>query len=278
VTYGNSRFVAVANVDGVGANQVMTSPKGVVWTVQTAPGANWVSVTYGDDLFVAVGEGDSSKPNQVMTSPDGVTWTAQTAPESKFWNSVTYGDDLFVAVGEGDSSKPNRVMTSPNGRDWTAQTAPAALNWFSVTYGNGLFVAVAADGTKQVMTSGKLDAQVTVNARKESKKLRSGKKYKVVRSASTNATLTKANARCYLNGKRLKGKSKRALCRTKVKNTGSNVAITAKPLCSSGLSIRAKIVANDPNMVKASFKRTWAVKKRPSARGDILSDCQKLLP
>ena len=168
-------------------------------------------------------------------------------------------------------------MTSPKGVVWTPRTA-AEGEWESVTYGNGLFVAVAKSGTKPVMTSGKLDAQVTVNARKESKKLRSGKKYKVVRSASTNATLTKANARCYLNGKRLKGKSKRALCRTKVKNTGSNVVITAKPLCSSGLSIRAKIVANDPNMVKASFKRTWAVKKRPSARGDILSDCQKLLP
>ena len=157
-----------------------------------------------------------------------------------------------------------------------AATSDARFN--SVTYGNGLFVAVAGGGENRVMTSGKLDAQVTVNARKESKKLRSGKKYKVVRSASTNATLTKANARCYLNGKRLKGKSKRALCRTKVKNTGSNVVIKAKPLCSSGLSIRAKIVANDPNMAKDSFKRTWAVKKRPSARGDILSDCQKLLP
>jgi hypothetical protein len=208
-----------------------------------------------------------------MTSPDGVTWTARTAPDA-VWVSVTYGDGLFVAVAQS-GSKP--VMTSPDGRDWTAQTAPEAF-WRSVTYGNGLFVAVGAEGTKQVMTSGKLDAQVTVNARKESKKLTSGKKYKVVRSASTNATLTKANARCYLNGKRLKGKSKRALCRTKVKNTGSNVVIKAKPLCSSGLSIRAKIVANDPNMAKASFKRTWAVKKRPSARGDILSDCQKLLP
>jgi hypothetical protein len=206
-----------------------------------------------------------------MTSPDGVTWTARTAPDAE-WFSVTYGDGLFVAVGDG--TKP--VMTSPDGVTWTAQTAPDT-DWYSVTYGNGLFVAVG-DGTKQVMTSGKLDAQVTVNARKESKKLTSGKKYKVVRSASTNATLTKANARCYLNGKRLKGKSKRALCRTKVKNTGSNVVITAKPLCSSGLSIRAKIVANDPNMAKASFKRTWAVKKRPSGRGDILSDCQKLLP
>ncbi|MFT6563891.1 MAG: hypothetical protein ACJAY5_000631 [Actinomycetes bacterium] len=257
--------LCVAGVVGV---QQPAAAAGVTWTAQTAPEGFWNSVTYGNGLFVAVGDDDT---NQVMTSPDGVDWTAQTAPDAD-WVSVTYGDGLFVAVGDG--TKP--VMTSPDGVTWTAQTAPDT-DWYSVTYGNGLFVAVG-DGTKQVMTSGKLDAQVTVNARKESKKLTSGKKYKVVRSASTNATLTKANARCYLNGKRLKGKSKRALCRTKVKNTGSNVVITAKPLCSSGLSIRAKIVANDPNMAKASFKRTWAVKKRPSARGDILSDCQKLLP
>jgi len=65
VTYGNGKFVAVANSGG--ANRVMTSPDGETWTSPvTAPEANgWTSVTYGNGLFVAVA---SSGTSRVMTA------------------------------------------------------------------------------------------------------------------------------------------------------------------------------------------------------------------
>ena len=125
VTYGNGKFVAVANN---GTHRVMTSPDGVTWTAQTATEASsWNSVTYANGLFVAV---NSNGTHRVMTSPDGITWTAQTAAEANGWNSVTYGTGVFVAVA---SSGTHRVMTSPDGVTWTAQTAAEANAWLSVT-------------------------------------------------------------------------------------------------------------------------------------------------
>ncbi|MFZ2252682.1 MAG: hypothetical protein WAW13_00740 [Minisyncoccia bacterium] len=164
VTYGNGLFVAVSCgatffecQGGSGANQVMTSPNGITWTVRTAASDNaWQSITYGNGLFVAVAE--TGTGNRVMTSPDGITWTSRTSAADNVWNSVTYGNGLFVAVAWDGTG--NRVMTSPDGITWTSRTSAANNSWYSVTYGNGLFVAVSCGtgcgdpgGINSVMTS-----------------------------------------------------------------------------------------------------------------------------
>ena len=51
VTYGNGKFVAVAN----NSNKTAYSTDGITWTAATLPSsANWGSVTYGNGKFVAV--------------------------------------------------------------------------------------------------------------------------------------------------------------------------------------------------------------------------------
>ncbi|MFZ6666411.1 T9SS type A sorting domain-containing protein [Peijinzhouia sedimentorum] len=145
VTYGNGRFVAVAQT---GTNRVMYSDDGVNWTAASSPEANsWISVTYGNGRFVAVSVDGS---NRVMYSDDGISWSAAFAAEANNWFSVTYGNGRFVAVS---SNGTNRVMYSNDGITWTAAAAAQAIFWRSVTYGNGRFVAVARNGTNRVMYS-----------------------------------------------------------------------------------------------------------------------------
>jgi len=145
VTYGNGKFVSVANS---GTNQAMVSTDGINWTLSGAtPSGSWSSITFGNGKFVAVA---SSGTNRIMTSTDGITWTAQSAPEANSWRSVVYGNGKFVAVA---NSGTNRVMTSPDGVTWTARAAAEANSWNSVAYGGGCFVAVATTGTNRVMTS-----------------------------------------------------------------------------------------------------------------------------
>jgi len=156
ITYGNSKFVAVAS----GANtKAMYSTNGTTWTAGTsAPNNSWTSVTYGSPVisgtstptFVAVASSGTS--TRVMTSLNGIAWTGRTSAADSGWTSVTYGNGLFVAVANS-ATTGNYVMTSPNGTTWTSRASPAN-QWNSVTYGNGTFVAVANLGTgNRVMTS-----------------------------------------------------------------------------------------------------------------------------
>ena len=149
VTYGDGRFVAVAN-SGT-ANQIVTSTNGVDWTAHSVttgwPDVYWRSVVHGNGTFVAVG---ATGTGRVASSTDGSTWTLRTAAEANEWMSVTYGAGVFVAVSKGGT---HRIMTSPDGTSWTAVTAPQANEWTAVTYAAGLFVAVAQSGTDRVMTS-----------------------------------------------------------------------------------------------------------------------------
>jgi len=145
VTYGNGKFVAVADIGSV---RSMSSIDGEEWSLNEVPEPNsWNSVTYGNGKFVAVA---SSGTNRVMSSTDGINWTAHPAAEANAWTSVTYSNGRFVAVA---SSGDNRVMSSTDGTNWTANLAAEANAWRSVSYGNGRFVAVASTGVNRVMSS-----------------------------------------------------------------------------------------------------------------------------
>ena len=136
VTYGNGKFVAVVYNN---SNVAAYSTDGITWTTSTLPSsADWYSVTYGDGKFVAVSSGSS----KAAYSTDGVTWTASTLPIAAFWDSVTYGNGKFVAVSEGSST--NNAAYSTDGITWTSSTLPSSTTyWQSATYGDGKFVAVA---------------------------------------------------------------------------------------------------------------------------------------
>lgn len=101
-------FVAVARTAGV--NNVMTSPDGETWTLQTVPvSTEWRAVAWGGGLFVAVG-----LAGKVITSPDGVTWTEQSSPiSSDTLQCVAYGNLQFAAMTQLQPGSGNGVITSP---------------------------------------------------------------------------------------------------------------------------------------------------------------------
>lgn len=147
VTYGQGRFVAVANNSSASVPSVMTSDNGFGWTAQTAPVASWQGVAYGNNTFVAVGLGNGG--GAVMTSPDGITWTERTSnPFSGLsWESVAYGNGLFVVVGSS-SGGVARLMISPDGITWRERTAAISGTLRAVIYAApaSLFVAVSGSG------------------------------------------------------------------------------------------------------------------------------------
>ena len=134
VTYGNGKFVAVAN----GSNGAAYSEDGITWTITSMTKYGiWKSVTYGNGKFVTLNWNNS---HEAFYSEDGINWTAATLPSSAKWYSVTYGNGKFVAVAENSTA----AVYSEDGITWTATTLPSSVTtWKSVTYGNGKFVAIA---------------------------------------------------------------------------------------------------------------------------------------
>jgi uncharacterized repeat protein (TIGR02059 family) len=173
VTFGNDRFVAVANVgpraqncaagDGPAAtHRVMTSTNGKNWvsvTESAAPFSAWTSVAYGlgsDNVgrFVAV----SYAGERIITSVDGTEWdllddsASRTVASGDWFHKLTYGGGKFVAV----AFSGKKVMTSTDGRIWTSSDpgTTQANVWSSVAYGDGVYVAVADSGTERVRRLG----------------------------------------------------------------------------------------------------------------------------
>ena len=132
VTYGNGKFVAIAN----NSNQSAYSEDGINWTSSTMPSSRlWESVIYGNEKFVAV----AYDSNQAAYSEDGISWTSSTMPSSSDWQSVTCGNGKFVAI----AINSNQAAYSEDGINWTQLTIPGSAVWKSVIYGNGKFVVVA---------------------------------------------------------------------------------------------------------------------------------------
>jgi len=140
VTYGNGKFVAVAN----GSTATAYSTDGITWLtpgIGLPSSTTWESVTYGNGKFVAIVNASTA----AAYSTDGITWNAANAlPSAASWQSVTYGNGKFVAVAYGATV----AAYSTDGITWFASNAlPSAASWGSVTYGNGKFVAVANSST-----------------------------------------------------------------------------------------------------------------------------------
>jgi hypothetical protein len=152
ITYGNGMFVAVA-ADSTNKN-IMTSPDGITWKLQTGAAPNkWYDVTFGNKLFVAVSS-DSEK-NQVTTSTNGITWKVSNTPKN-YWRSVAYGGGQFVAIAYSGEPNTKAIMTSTDGMKWTSRISPEGLVISDITYGNATFVATVfsrTSSTRGVITS-----------------------------------------------------------------------------------------------------------------------------
>ena len=144
ITYGDGRFVAVA--DAGGDSRVMTSTDGITWTGATAPSTNrWYSVTYANNIFVSValtGTGD-----RVMTS--GVLFPATPAAPT------AVAGDALATVTVGPGSTPGgaadtfTVTASPGGATCTvAGAAGGPCTFDGLTNGTAYtFTATATNAT-----------------------------------------------------------------------------------------------------------------------------------
>ena len=135
VAYGNDKFVAVAFDSDKGAY----STDGITWTEFSLPAnsSSWSNVVYGNGKYIAV----ASNSLVGAYSTDGINWTEMTLPASKYWQSVTYGDGKYVIVAQNNTYG----NYSTDGINWSSFTLPASRSWKSVAYGGGKFVAVAMD-------------------------------------------------------------------------------------------------------------------------------------
>jgi hypothetical protein len=179
VTYGNGKFVAVANdtnmyvgysTDGVnwsisaiefnfctyiayynnkfiivssGGTYMQYSTDGINWSECNLPQHNLTiaSIAYGDGKFVAV-----LQTNATMHSTDGINWSKNVLNTTGIhFDAVTYGNGKFVAVKSAIGSGKCRIMSSTDGIDWSYIETPYYIHNL-VTYGNGKFVIAVRQG------------------------------------------------------------------------------------------------------------------------------------
>ena len=179
IIFANNQFVTIGN-----DLEVMTSPNGTDWTVQTVSvaipdgdlGEGLINIQYLNSLYIVGG-----KANTILTSPDGVTWTLRDFSEDSSWffdswfNAGTYyfpgrqgtiwtttdfttwtgidldaNDDVYNIVNaEGITvvtGRTGNLFTSTDLTNWTDQKTGFSQSFSSVAYGADLFLAADFDG------------------------------------------------------------------------------------------------------------------------------------
>ncbi len=146
ITFGNGRFVAVANSsNGVHSPGVATSLDGIHWVAVPGTVSMWHAVAFGAGQFVMVGDNGT-----VMTSSNGSDWSMTFRRPRDNFTGVSYGNGRFVAVDNvhGDT------IDSTNAHQWAFYLTPSSgLIWGSVAYGDGNFVAFDGSGTGTMATT-----------------------------------------------------------------------------------------------------------------------------
>jgi hypothetical protein len=160
---GFGLFCAVA--DSV-FGQVMTSPDGVNWTLQSAPiDINWFNITWSPKLkiFCAVARAGTSR---IMTSPNGVNWTLQTSPINRTWRKITWSNELGIFYVVGNS---NEAIYSTNGVQWTANTNNLPFNedYLGLTWSPELYMFVAVTFQGNVITTREASKPLLSNTSKQ---------------------------------------------------------------------------------------------------------------
>ena len=134
VTYGQSRYIAVGDTNGL-----YSSPDALTWTKRTSTSTtNFTCVAASATAFVAGTSGQS-----IYSSPDGTTWTQRAYGLSSSFRGATYGAGRFVIVGDAGA-----IYTSVDGNAWTPAASGVAANLLNVAWFDDLgFLAAGAAGT-----------------------------------------------------------------------------------------------------------------------------------
>ena len=120
--------------------------------------------------------------------------------------------------------------------------------------GDASYLAAPVVRRSFAVTAVPVQTQLTVKARKASKKLMLRRKAAVVRSVVTDGTVTSRQATCYRKGVKAK-----RICR--VKRASGRIVIT--PKCTTKVTARVRITAQARGAQEATFTRTWKVAKKP---------------
>lgn len=95
VTFGNGRFVAVANTGAI-----YSSVDGLFWATNSVnPPASLRDVTFGTGQFVAVGSRTGFSSGAIVTSGDGLNWRHREPVTAELLRQVKYGAHRFVVIG-----------------------------------------------------------------------------------------------------------------------------------------------------------------------------------
>ena len=149
VTYGNSRFVAVAFNGGFPSS--MYSLDGITWIGSSSlQGQQWsdIAAAYGGTFATVTSWGGQ----RMAYSQNGSTWNFSGSGDGAGgplpWKGVCHDPsrNLFVAVGSSYSKNLYMVQTSYNGVTWYPNTFNMPGDWVSVAAGNGINVAVSGNG------------------------------------------------------------------------------------------------------------------------------------
>jgi hypothetical protein len=144
VTYGNSKFVAVGNVDASAFGTVATSTDGLTWAVGNSGIAdNLRAVVYGNGKYVAVGLN-----GRIIYSTNGTSWTSAESGSGYNYYGVAYLNNYFIAVGGGTAlNSSTKVKYSSDGVSWTDVSPSISGQFHSIAYGGGKYLLVGRDNT-----------------------------------------------------------------------------------------------------------------------------------
>ncbi|MCC7376450.1 MAG: hypothetical protein IT581_17455 [Verrucomicrobiales bacterium] len=139
VGYANGQFVAI----GSRADDLLTSPDGVVWTRGSLGLSGGRKVIHDGTRFIVLASGGF-----LGISTNAINWDSQYRVPMKFVDAggIAFGNGAYVEVGYMRTGQPTDLYSSSNLTQWTFHDAQVNENLMDVTFGLGLFVAVGQDG------------------------------------------------------------------------------------------------------------------------------------
>jgi len=163
VTFGNNRFVAVADSSAATGNGIAaySVDYGATWNRTYTPELfGYKSIQYGNGVFDLIGWGDTNASSTdgiywtprssalttvvgASTSKDttAATYTATTLPASGYWLDAIWTGSKFIAIGHDNVSAPYGA-SSPDGITWTSVTLPTVSGGYT-------YSAIAYDGASK---------------------------------------------------------------------------------------------------------------------------------
>jgi hypothetical protein len=137
ITWSDTLGLLVAVASNGSGNQVMTSPDGIAWTIQSTPTPTrqWRKIRELDGQLYAISQDGTER---LMYSPDAVVWTLVNFGQPLFSPTcIAYGNGLFLAA---HSSGGTVVwMSSPTGvNSWISRGNTPSHQWLGMNFKQSL--------------------------------------------------------------------------------------------------------------------------------------------